>query len=293
MEKVVNQTKRAAKKTKNYVILTAAAVIYAVAISLFLDPNNIAPGGVTGISILVNRFTAIPTGTMNLLINIPIVLLGLWKFGWRFICSTMYVLALITVFINALASYGAMTDDLLIAAVIGGALIGAALALVFMAGATTGGIDIIVKVVRTKRKHIKTNILFLLFDSMVILASWIVFRDLTVAFYAGIAVVTDSVVMDKILYGSDEAKLTYIVSAKPAQMKQRLFDELDTTATVITARGAYTNAPKELLMIVTRKQIYPKLEEIVKDEDPTAFMIVSSASEIFGEGYKDITRDKI
>lgn len=293
MEKVVNQTKRAAKKAKNYVILTAAAVIYAIAISLFLDPNNIAPGGVTGISILVNRFTAIPTGTMNLLINIPIVLLGLWKFGWRFICSTMYVLALITVFINALASYGAMTDDLLIAAVIGGALIGAALALVFMAGATTGGIDIIVKVVRTKRKHIKTNILFLLFDSMVILASWIVFRDLTVAFYAGIAVVTDSIVMDKILYGSDEAKLTYIVSAKPAQMKQRLFDELDTTATVITARGAYTNAPKELLMIVTRKQIYPKLEEIVKDEDPTAFMIVSSASEIFGEGYKDITRDKI
>ncbi len=289
----MNQTKRAAKKVKNYVILTAAAVIYAVAISLFLDPNNIAPGGVTGISILVNRFTAIPTGTMNLLINIPIVLLGLWKFGWRFICSTMYVLALITVFINALASYGAMTDDLLIAAVIGGALIGAALALVFMAGATTGGIDIIVKVVRTKRKHIKTNILFLLFDSMVILASWIVFRDLTVAFYAGIAVVTDSIVMDKILYGSDEAKLTYIVSAKPAQMKQRLFDDLDTTATVITARGAYTNEPKELLMIVTRKQIYPKLEEVVKDEDPTAFMIVSSASEIFGEGYKDITRDKI
>ncbi len=96
----MNQTKRAAKKAKNYVILTAAAVIYAVAISLFLDPNNIAPGGVTGISILVNRFTAIPTGTMNLLINIPIVLLGLWKFGWRFICSTMYVLALITVFIN-------------------------------------------------------------------------------------------------------------------------------------------------------------------------------------------------
>lgn len=293
MEKVVNQTKRAAKRIKSYVILTAAAVIYAVAISLFLDPNNIAPGGVTGISILVNRFTAIPTGTMNLIINIPIVVLGLWKFGWRFICSTMYVLALITVFINTLASYGAMTDDLLIAAVVGGALIGAALALVFMAGATTGGIDIIVKVVRTKRKHIKTNILFLLFDGMVILASWIVVQDLTVAFYAGIAVVTDSIVMDKILYGSDEAKLTYIVSAKPTQVKQRLFDELDTTATIITARGAYTNEPKEVLMIVTRKQIYPKLEEIVKDEDPSAFMIVSSASEIFGEGYKDITRDKI
>lgn len=283
----------AVKNLKNYVILTAAAVIYAVAISLFLDPNNIAPGGVTGISILVNRFTRIPTGTINLMMNIPIVLLGLWKFGWRFICSTMYALALITIFINSFAVYGSVTDDLLIAAVIGGALIGVALALVFKAGATTGGIDIIVKVVRTKRRHIKTNILFLVFDSMVILASWMVFQDLTVAFYAGIAVITDSIVMDKILYGSDEAKMIFVICDKPEQVKQRLFSELDLTATIIPAKGAYTNAPKEMLMIVTRKQVYPKLEEVVKDEDSSAFMIVSSASEIFGEGYKDITRDKI
>lgn len=284
---------KAVKNLKNYVILTAAAVIYAVAISLFLDPNNIAPGGVTGISILVNRFTKIPTGTVNMMINIPIVLLGLWKFGWRFICSTMYALALITVFINSLAAYGAVTDDLLIAAVIGGALIGVALALVFKAGATTGGIDIIVKVVRTKRRHIKTNILFLAFDSMVILASWMVFQDLTVAFYAGIAVITDSIVMDKILYGSDEAKMIFVICDKPEQVKQRLFGELDLTATIIPAKGAYTNAPKEMLMIVTRKQVYPKLEEVVKDEDASAFMIVSSASEIFGEGYKDITQNKL
>ena len=283
----------AVKNLKNYVILTAAAVIYAVAISLFLDPNNIAPGGVTGISILVNRFTKIPTGTVNMMINIPIVLLGLWKFGWRFICSTMYELALITGFINSLAAYGAVTDDLLIAAVIGGALIGVALALVFKAGATTGGIDIIVKVVRTKRRHIKTNILFLAFDSMVILASWMVFQDLTVAFYAGIAVITDSIVMDKILYGSDEAKMIFVICDKPEQVKQRLFGELDLTATIIPAKGAYTNAPKEMLMIVTRKQVYPKLEEVVKDEDASAFMIVSSASEIFGEGYKDITQNKL
>ncbi len=284
---------KAVKNLKNYVILTAAAVIYAVAISLFLDPNNIAPGGVTGISILVNRFTKIPTGTVNMMINIPIVLLGFWRFGWRFICSTMYVLALITIFINSLAVYGAVTDDLLIAAVLGGALIGVALALVFKAGATTGGIDIIVKVVRTKRRHIKTNILFLAFDSMVILASWMVFQDLTVAFYAGIAVITDSIVMDKILYGSDEAKMIFVICDKPEQVKQRLFGELDLTATIIPAKGAYTNAPKEMLMIVTRKQVYPKLEEVVKDEDASAFMIVSSASEIFGEGYKDITQNKL
>lgn len=290
MKKVVGKT---TNRLKSYIILTVAALIYAVAVSLFLDPNNIAPGGVTGIAILVSRFVPIATGTVNLLINVPIVLLGLWKFGWRFICSTMYALAMITVFINAFEVYGAVTEDLLIAAVIGGALIGSALALVFKAGATTGGADIIVKVLRTKWKHIKTNTLFLVFDSIVIIASWIVFHDLTVAFYAGVAVVTTSAVMDRILYGSDEARLTYIISSNPEQMKQRILDELEITATIITARGAYSNEPRELLMIAVRKQMYPKLEEIVKDEDVSAFMIVSSANEIYGEGYKDITKEKI
>ncbi len=293
MKNEAKLTQKAAKKVKNYIILTIAAMIYAMSISLFLDPNNIAPGGVTGIAILINRFVAIPTGTINFLLNIPIVLLGLWKFGWRFICSTMYTLAMITIFMNQIASYGAVTQDLLIAAVLGGALLGVALALVFRAGATTGGADIIVKVLRTRWKHIKTNVLFLCFDTMVVVASWVVFQDLTVAFYAGVAVVIDSIVMDKILYGFDEARLTYIISTNPEQMKQRILSELDITATIITARGAYTNQLKELLMIVTRKQVYPKLEEIVKDEDTSAFMIVSSANEIFGEGYKDITRDKV
>ncbi len=247
----------------------------------------------TGVSILVNRFVNIPTGTINLLLNVPIVALGLWKFGWRFIASTMYALFMITVFMNTLSPLGAVTQDLLIAAVIGGALIGVALALVFKSGATTGGADIIIKVMRTKWKHIKTNILFLAFDSMVIVASWIVFRDLTVAFYAGVAVVIDSIVMDKVLYGSDEAKLIFIISSEPTKMKQRIMGELDITTTIIPAIGAYTKEQKEMLMVVMRKQMAPKLEEIVKDEDKDAFMIIASANEIYGQGYKDITREKL
>lgn len=287
---MVGKTKKAVTR---YFILTAAALIYAVAISLFLNPNDIAPGGVTGVSILVNRFVPLPVGTINLLLNVPIVALGLWKFGWRFIASTMYTLAMTTVFIDTLSPFGAVTDDLLIAAVLGGALIGVSLAYVFKAGATTGGADIIVKVMRTKWQHIKTNMLFLAFDSMVIVASWIVFRDLTVAFYAGIAVAVDSVVMDRVLYGSDEAKLFFIISKEPTKMKQRIMGELDITTTIVPAVGAYTKEQKEMLMVVTRKQMAPKLEEIVKDEDSGAFMIIASANEIYGEGYKDITRDKL
>lgn len=281
------------RRLKKYSMIAIAAFIYAVAVSLFLDPNNIAPGGVTGVSILVNRFTNIPTGTLNMIFNIPIVIIGLWKFGWKFICSTLYALLLITLFINHLSVYGAVTDDLLIAGVMGGVLVGISLAIVLKNGATTGGSDIIVKVLRTKWKHIKTNVLFLLFDSIVIMASWIVFQDMTVAFYAGVAVVVTSLVMDYVLYGPDEAKLIYIISDNPEKIKEKITSELELTATIIKAKGAYTNTDKEILMIVIRKQISPKVEEIVKIEDPKAFMIVSSASEIFGLGYKDIKRDRI
>lgn len=293
MKILAKKTKNLIKRIKNYCLITVAAFIYAIAISLFLDPNNIAPGGITGVAILINRFIAIPVGTLNLILNIPIVLLGLWKFGYRFIISTMYALGMVTIFTNMLAPFGAVTDDLLIASVLGGCFIAIALAMIFKAGATTGGTDIIVKVLRLKWKHIKTNILFLAMDALVILASWVVFRDMTVAFYAGVAVVIDSVVMDYCLYGPDEAKLIYIISMHPEIIKKRILEELDITATVMKGRGAYSGDEREVLMVVMRKQMAPQAEEIVKEEDRNAFMIVSSASEIFGEGYKDIMRERI
>lgn len=293
MKRLAGNTKGIKKEIKNYALISAASVIYSVAISLFLNPNDIAPGGITGVAILINRFTDISVGTLNLILNIPIVLLGLWKFGFRFIISTLYTLGLITVLTNQLAAYGAITDDLLIASVLGGCLLAISLAMIFKAGATSGGIDIVIKILRLRWKHIKTNVLFLLMDTMVILASWIVFRDMTVAFYGGVAVVVSSVVMDYWLYGTDEAKLIYIISIQPEKIKQRIMNELDITATVIPGKGAYSGHEREVLMVVMRKQMAPRAEEIVKEEDRNAFMIISSASEIFGEGYKDIMRDSI
>lgn len=293
MKGLADHTKSIIKEIRNCALISVASVIYAIAISMFLNPNDIAPGGITGVAILINRFTKIPVGTLNLILNIPIVLLGLWKFGFRFIISTLYALGLIAVLTNKFASYGAITNDLLIASVLGGCLVAIALAMIFKAGATSGGTDIIIKILRLKWKHIKTNVFFLIMDSMVILASWIVFRDMTVAFYGGVAVVISSKVMDYWLYGSDEAKLIYIISTQPEKIKQRIMDELEITATVIQAKGAYSGDEREVLMIVMRKQMAPRAEEIVKEEDKHAFMIVSSASEIFGEGYKDIMRDGI
>lgn len=290
MRTLASKSKKVIKRARNYVLLTVAAFIYSIALGRFLDPNDIAPGGISGVAILINRFVPIPTGTLNLLLNIPIMALGLWKFGFRFIFSTFYELVLISIFTNLFAPYGAITDDLLIAAVIGGALLAISIAMTFKAGATTGGSDIIVKVMRLRWRHIKTGVLFLGFDAMVVLASWAVFGDLTKAFYAGVTVAIDTVVIDYVLYGPDEAKLIYIITDDPERVRERFLQELDITATIIQGVGAYTMESKQVIMTVMRKQVAPLAVEIVKEEDPTAFMIVSSASEIFGEGYKDITK---
>lgn len=281
------------RKIGNYGIITAAAVLYAAGISLFLDPNNLAPGGVTGISIILNRLIGVKTGTMIFVLNIPLLLLGAWKFGRRFIVSTCYAVFMVSAATDLLAPYGAATSDLLLAAVAGGGLVAIALGLIFRAGATTGGTDILVKLLRLKYPHIKTGALFLMSDVVIAACSGLVFGNLDIILYALIAVFVMSKVMDLVLYGMDEAKLLYIISEMPQQITERILKEVDIGVTYLQGEGAYSSQNKKVIMCVTKKQQAPRIEEIVKEEDPHAFMIVTSASEIYGEGYKNIFADKI
>ena len=287
------KAKRIKHKVKSYSMITLAAVAYAAGISLFLDPNNLAPGGVTGIAILVNRLIGIPTGTLILLLNVPLLLLGIWKFGWKFICSTFYAIFIVSVATDVLAPIGALTKEPILAAAAGGALSAAALGFVFRAGATTGGMDIVIKVLRLKYPHMKTSSLFLITDVCIASCSGLVFGNVDVVLYALVAVFVMSYVMDLVLYGKDEANLLYIISDRPEDISQRILGEIDVGVTFLPGRGAYSSQNKKVIMCVTKKQQAPGIEVIVKEEDPRAFMIITSASEIYGEGYKNIFADKI
>ncbi len=287
------KAKQIKHKVKSYSMITLAAVAYAAGISLFLDPNNLAPGGVTGIAILVNRLIGIPTGTLILLLNVPLLLLGIWKFGWKFICSTFYAIFIVSVATDVLAPIGALTKEPILAAAAGGALSAAALGFVFRAGATTGGMDIVIKVLRLKYPHMKTSSLFLITDVCIASCSGLVFGNVDVVLYALVAVFVMSYVMDLVLYGKDEANLLYIISDRPEDISQRILGEIDVGVTFLQGRGAYSSQNKKVIMCVTKKQQAPGIEVIVKEEDPRAFMIITSASEIYGEGYKNIFADKI
>lgn len=271
---------------KKYAMITAMALLNAVAISLFIDPNNLAPGGVTGIAIIISRFLPVETGTLIFAFNIPILIFAVWQFGLRFTISTIYAITLISVFTNILAPVGPATDDTLLAALAGGVLYAVSIGIIMKCRATTGGMDIIVKWLRMKLPYLKTGVLFFITDVIIVSASGIVFKDIDAALYAGITVVVNSIVLDLVLYGKDEAKLLYIISDRPKEITERILTELDIGVTYIEGRGAYSGREKQVLMCVAKKQISPRIEVIVKEEDTEAFMVITSATEIFGEGFK-------
>lgn len=262
-------------------------IFYAAGITLFLDPNNLAPGGVAGISIIVGSLTGLPVGVLILLINIPIMALGAWKLGVKFLMSTIFATVVSSFMATAMSNISAVTTDPLLAGVFGGALLALGMGMIFKVGATTGGTDILVLLLKRKYKHMKTPTLFLMMDSLVILISIIVFKNVNVGLYATIAVFTSSKVFDFVLYGGDTVKLVYIISNKEANMCERILDEMEIGFTYINGEGPYTGDSKKIILCAVKKQLYPHLKEVVHEEDPTAFMIVSSASDIYGEGFKD------
>lgn len=281
------------RKLRSFGKMSLGAILYGAGISLFLDPNSLAPGGTVGISIILNRFLGIETGTLYLLINIPILILGAIKLGVKFLGKTMYVVVLNTVVTNALAYVTPPTKEPLLAAVAGSMLLGAGIGIVFQSGATTGGMDVIIKILRKKYKHIKTSSLFLIIDLTVVVISGLVFRNFNTAMYALITVVLTGKFLDFILYGGDEAKLIFVVSDVSEKISESIIQGVRTGITLLKGRGAYSNKEKDIIMCVVRKQTAPKVMEIVKREDENAFVIVSSATETFGQGYKDFFQEEL
>ena len=287
------EQKKVLKLIWDYLMITIFSFTYAAGISLFLDPNKLAPGGVSGISIMLSRITPIPTGTWILLLNIPILGLGLWKFGLKFLISTVYCTIVSSAFTNMLAGFGALTTDKVLAAAAGAALMAVSMGMILKAGATTGGVDIIVKVLRLRYRHLKTGNLYLIMDAIVVTLSGIMFHNLEIALYAAVAIFISSVVLDTVLYGKDGAKMIYIISDHPDRITDRLLEDLDIGVTSLKGEGAYSGKEKKVLMCVMRKPLAPKAQQIVKEEDPEAFMIVSDATEIFGEGYKSYFSERL
>lgn len=275
-------------------IVFAGSIVYSVGIGLLLDPNGLAPGGMIGIAMILSRVLSragigmLGTGILYFVLNIPIMILGVIKLGIRFMASSFLVVVLNSVVIDSLSHYGAVTNDRLLAAVVGGALVGIGLGLIFLAGTTSGGMDIIIKLIKKKHPHMKTGFLFMAIDLSIVALTGIVFRDFDLAMYAAIAVFVSGRAMNYVLYGSDEARLIFIISKENVSIAHLILESLEAGVTFLHGNGAYTGEDKNVIMCVVRRNVVPKLQEIVKSADERSFMIITSANEIYGEGYKNI-----
>ncbi len=270
-----------------YLLISIGSVVYAVSVSLFLDPNGIVPGGFTGIAMIIGYFfPTLRTGTVVLLLNVPIIFIGIFKFGIKFLTSTIYATVLSSIMMNVLAPLGALTNDPLLACVAGGCLMAIGLQLVLTQGATTGGTDIIVKLLRLKFRGISAGTMFIFTDGLVVLCAAIATRNVDSGLYAAMCIIVSAVVMDIILNGSNEAKMILLISDKYEAITKRLMTELDAGATLLDGHGAYSGNDKTVVLCVVKKALIARALKIIKAEDDQSFAIVTTANEVFGEGYK-------
>lgn len=285
------------KKTilRNYFLATLGSLLYAAGVTLFLRPNDLASGGISGLSILVGSiFPFFSTGTWVVIFNIPIMIAGIWKLGTKIIWPTLYSVAISSVAMNLFQSYvPAITENTLLGCCGGAVLAATGIGLVFRGGATTGGTDIIVKLIRLRFPHVSTGAIFLFTDGVICLLSGFVFHDFDKALYAGIAVFIQMLVLNTVLYGSDEARIVYIISDADTIIAERLLKELDVGATYLKGSGAYTGKDKQVLMCVMKMRTLPQARELVRDVDKNAFMIVTKATSVFGQGFKSHTEDDL
>ncbi len=274
------------KLFKNILYIIIGSFVYAVALSLFLTPNKIAPGGVSGISIMLNHITNIGVGVFLFIINIPLLIIGLIKLGKSFFFGTMASILLTSILTDFLAKLPPLTDNVMLSALGGGASLAIAIGLIFKAGFTTGGTDIIVRLIKLRHKHLKSGMIFMVVDGIISIASGIVFRDPDYALYALLALIVSSIVLDIVLYGSDEAKLVYIITKKEKEITEYILKTLDRGCTLLDCEGAYSGEKRQTVMCAIKKRDLPQLQEYILQTDRDSFMIVTSASEIYGEGYK-------
>lgn len=276
---------------RDYAMIVIGTLIMGASYAYFFVPNNIAPGGVTGVATVLNYLIGQPpVGTLSFILNIPLFLLGYRTGGKRFVFRSFLSMMLLSLFIDILPGAPVTTDGML-ASIFGGILLGIGLGVVLRAGATTGGTDLAAEMVHRHFSFITVGTFLFGIDCLVILLAGIVF-DVQAALVALIALYVSTKVIDMVIKGWNTEQQMMIISDKAADIAARIISEMDRGATFIDATGAYTGEKRGMIyVVVTRAQIM-QVKSIVADIDLHAFVTVSEAHEVMGEGFRQFSQKK-
>ncbi len=286
----------------NYALIIVGAFILAAGFVLFIDPHRIAPGGVYGIGIVIHYLTAgmfewapegLPIGTIGLVLNIPLTIIGIKILGPKFGVKTVIGFILSSVFIDLLhiiLGYEPLVDDMLLSSIFGGVLIGFGLGLIFKTKATSGGSDIIAMII-AKYTRMPLGQLMIYVDSAIVLFAVVAFKDWKIPLYSWIVIYITGKVIDMTIEGVSYDKTLFIISDKYDEIRDKIINDLERGGTMIKAEGMYQGQEKKIIFTnVSRREVYI-LRDFIHSIDPDAFITVIDANEILGLGFKSIKND--
>lgn len=273
----------AAERFFSYAQILLGALIGGAAYPLFMTPNRIAPGGITGVATILNHLLQWPVGTVSLVLNLPLFMISYKAMGKVFAFRSLVATVVFSLFIDILP-LKPMTNDPLLGALYGGILLGIGLGLIMRGGATTGGSDMIARMVHKRFPFISTGAFLFAIDFAVVLAAGLLIGT-SEALYALINIFLTAKVMDVVIIGFSSNKACFVISSRWQEISQRIMKDMDRGVTQLTARGAYTGAERPTLLCVISRSEITAFKRILREEDESAFVIIVEAHEAIGDGF--------
>ena len=266
-------------------IFILASTAFSIGINCFLANNNIINGGITGIATILNYLFNLPIGTGIFIMNMPLLLIALRKLGLLFVFRTFWVIAISSAIIDLGAFLPVYKNDLLLSSIFGGVLSGLSLGIIFLRNATTGGVDIIARLIKLRHPHITLGKSIFILDAVVIITGGIIYNNLESMLYATVAIFVSAQVLDYIIYGISRGATIMIISEKNDEIRQLLINDLNRGVTVLKGQGGYSGNDNKVLLCACYDNQIQKIIKKIKSADENAFFIITQAKQIIGEGF--------
>lgn len=265
----------------------AGSILYAAGIYTFAGNAGFAPGGVSGLALILNYLLGLPVGTVTLLFNIPLVIISYKAVGRQLLIKSAKTMVISSLFLDVIFPYIPMyAGSRLMAAICSGVFMGAGMAIFYIRGSSSGGIDFLALTIKKKKPHMTMGVITLLIDLVVILLGWPVFGDIDAVLYGVASTGVSTIVIDKILYGMGAGTLAIIITGKGGEIAAKIGENVKRGVTTISASGGYTGMHRDVLLCACSKAEAYLVKNVVQETDAQAFLMFTETSEVFGEGFK-------
>jgi len=278
-------------KFKRFIIdlikIAIGTLIMAIGIEQFLLPSQLSTGGFSGIGTIIYYLTGISVGITMLVLNIPLFIIAYFKVGKKFFIKAILGTIIFSVFLNVFENIKPITQDRILASIYGAILVGVGTAIVLKANGSTGGTELIANVIKAYKGTVKTGTVIVVLDTIIVMANTIFFGEIEIALYSTLAIYILGKVLDIFFEGIDFAKMLIIISPKCQEISDKISEEIKRGTTALYGKGMYKKENREILLSVMSRAEIREARQIIAKIDPSAFIIITNAREVYGKGFKE------